>query len=66
MSTTLCAPLARRGFETIAIDMPEYGLTASKVTMHGNAGHYPPEQPGLQQMVAAAHGFCMERAGERS
>jgi alpha-beta hydrolase superfamily lysophospholipase len=27
MSTILGAPLARRGFETIAIDMPEYGLT---------------------------------------
>jgi len=27
MSTILGAPLARKGFETIAIDMPEYGLT---------------------------------------
>jgi alpha-beta hydrolase superfamily lysophospholipase len=27
MSTILGAPLARNGFETIAIDMPEYGLT---------------------------------------
>jgi alpha-beta hydrolase superfamily lysophospholipase len=27
MSTILGAPLARRGFETIAIDMPEYGVT---------------------------------------
>ena len=27
MSTILGAPLAKRGFETIAIDMPEYGLT---------------------------------------
>ncbi|MCG5078898.1 alpha/beta hydrolase [Paraburkholderia tagetis] len=27
MSTILGAPLAHRGFETIAIDMPEYGLT---------------------------------------
>jgi alpha-beta hydrolase superfamily lysophospholipase len=27
MSTILGAPLARRGFETIAVDMPEYGLT---------------------------------------
>lgn len=27
MSTILGAPLARRGIETIAIDMPEYGLT---------------------------------------
>ena len=27
MSTILGAPLARRGFETLAIDMPEYGLT---------------------------------------
>jgi len=27
MSTILGAPLARLGFETIAIDMPEYGLT---------------------------------------
>lgn len=27
MSTILGAPLARRGFETVAIDMPEYGLT---------------------------------------
>ena len=27
MSTILGAPLAARGFETIAIDMPEYGLT---------------------------------------
>jgi alpha-beta hydrolase superfamily lysophospholipase len=27
MSTILAAALARKGFETIAIDMPEYGLT---------------------------------------
>jgi pimeloyl-ACP methyl ester carboxylesterase len=27
MSTILGAPLARKGFETIAIDMPEYGVT---------------------------------------
>ena len=27
MSTILGAPLAKRGFETIAIDMPEYGVT---------------------------------------
>ncbi len=27
MTTILGAPLARRGFETIAVDMPEYGLT---------------------------------------
>ncbi len=27
LSTILGAPLHRRGFETIAIDMPEYGVT---------------------------------------
>ncbi|WP_431036935.1 alpha/beta hydrolase [Pseudomonas yamanorum] len=27
MSTILGAPLARKGFETIAVDMPEYGVT---------------------------------------
>ncbi|KWB41687.1 lysophospholipase [Burkholderia cepacia] len=31
-----------------------------KVTMLENAGHYPLEQPGLQQMVAAVHDFCLE------
>lgn len=33
-----------------------------KVTMLENAGHYPLEQPGLQQMVAAVHDFCVEVA----
>ena len=31
-----------------------------KVTMLENAGHYPLEQPGLDQMVSAIHDFCLE------
>ncbi|RZF25414.1 alpha/beta fold hydrolase [Paraburkholderia sp. UYCP14C] len=31
-----------------------------KITMLENAGHYPLEQPGLNQMVAAVHDFCIE------
>jgi alpha-beta hydrolase superfamily lysophospholipase len=31
-----------------------------KVTMLENAGHYPLEQPGLDQMVAAVHDFCVD------
>ncbi len=33
LSTILGAPLHRRGFETIAIDLPEYGVTALNVPM---------------------------------
>jgi alpha-beta hydrolase superfamily lysophospholipase len=31
-----------------------------KVTMLDNAGHYPLEQPGLNQMVNAVHAFCLD------
>lgn len=31
-----------------------------KVTMLENAGHYPLEQPGLNQMVDAIHAFCLD------
>jgi alpha-beta hydrolase superfamily lysophospholipase len=31
-----------------------------KVTMLENAGHYPLEQPGLNQMVDAIHDFCLD------
>jgi alpha-beta hydrolase superfamily lysophospholipase len=31
-----------------------------KVTMLENAGHYPLEQPGLNQMVTAVRDFCMD------
>jgi alpha-beta hydrolase superfamily lysophospholipase len=31
-----------------------------KVAMLENAGHYPLEQPGLNQMVAAVHDFCID------
>lgn len=38
-----------------------------KTVMLENAGHYPIEQPGLDQMVAAIHSFCTEivAAGQR-
>jgi alpha-beta hydrolase superfamily lysophospholipase len=36
-----------------------------KTVMLENAGHYPIEQPGLQQMVAAIHTFCVDIAGTR-
>jgi len=31
-----------------------------KITMLENAGHYPLEQPGLNQMVDAVHSFCLD------
>lgn len=36
-----------------------------KVTMLENAGHYPLEQPGLDQLVAAAYDFCLDVTSER-
>jgi pimeloyl-ACP methyl ester carboxylesterase len=35
-----------------------------KVTMLENAGHYPLEQPGLNQMVTAIYDFCLDVAGK--
>lgn len=33
-----------------------------KIVMLQNAGHYPLEQPGLDQMVSAIHDFCVDVA----
>jgi alpha-beta hydrolase superfamily lysophospholipase len=39
------------------------GRVPVKVTMLDNAGHYPLEQPGLNQMVGAVRDFCVELTG---
>jgi hypothetical protein len=37
----------------------------AKTVMLENAGHYPIEQPGLNQMVAAIHDLCVDVARGR-